>query len=660
MKKLFLTFWILILLVITAFADITTLPTPPQRSDPATFSTRADAFLGALPTFGDEANALAAEVNGYKTDAEAAEAAAIASAATAQSSANFKGDWSDQTGAADIPYSVYHGGNYWQLVSNLVDVTASEPGVTAAWKVIGGIILSDDIDQLQSFSVVEGAVVYLKGRTTAGDGGQGVFVGKSGDFTSEVTADTLSGIYAPSDADSDGSEGCWVRQYNGVLHNSWYGSGQAGIKAMLDAAAAHTAMVIDPGDYTLSSSITTTLPGYNTISAYGAYFACTHNGLVFDFNYTDVAQTPMFRWFGGRFENTNATKTASIAMYFQEWRNVVVADARFERFWKAIEAVDRDTYVIRECHFYANEYSISFDNTLSAGIFGDLILGVYNCHFSLTNMTVGIYADGIIGELNIDGCSFNGASASGYDIWWKNTGNTSGMRAGSITNNHFEQGVAGQKCVYIQDTATGAPYRGIKISGNAFNNDGPDAVVVESIWGLDITANTFSQSSSTPLNIDANCLKVNIGANGWSTGAITFACPRSEISMFPYMTSANNVVAIGYAGDSFSTSSATIDMSAAIPSIFPTNITPKGYYIVIQARDSASSTTAVCRVDVAKDNTISSQQRLMCRVGDASNDTLQCVSGFVPCDSNGDIYINIIASGASTMDVYVSVTGIAL
>ena len=37
---------------------ITALPTPPSRSDSANFATRADAFLGALPTFATEANTL--------------------------------------------------------------------------------------------------------------------------------------------------------------------------------------------------------------------------------------------------------------------------------------------------------------------------------------------------------------------------------------------------------------------------------------------------------------------------------------------------------------------------------------------------------------------------------------------------------------------------
>jgi len=42
---------------------ITPLPTPPSRQDPSNFSTRADAFLGALPAFATETNAVAVDVD---------------------------------------------------------------------------------------------------------------------------------------------------------------------------------------------------------------------------------------------------------------------------------------------------------------------------------------------------------------------------------------------------------------------------------------------------------------------------------------------------------------------------------------------------------------------------------------------------------------------
>jgi hypothetical protein len=67
---------------------ITPLPTPPSRDDPTNFATRADAFLGALPDFATEANALAVDVNADAVSAAADAADAIAAAAAAVAAAN--------------------------------------------------------------------------------------------------------------------------------------------------------------------------------------------------------------------------------------------------------------------------------------------------------------------------------------------------------------------------------------------------------------------------------------------------------------------------------------------------------------------------------------------------------------------------------------------
>ena len=59
-------------------AQISSLPTPPSRQDPTNFNDRADAFLGALPTFQSEANALSTEVNTRADNVQAANNAVIA------------------------------------------------------------------------------------------------------------------------------------------------------------------------------------------------------------------------------------------------------------------------------------------------------------------------------------------------------------------------------------------------------------------------------------------------------------------------------------------------------------------------------------------------------------------------------------------------------
>ncbi|KYP10550.1 MAG: hypothetical protein A0129_12190 [Limnobacter sp. CACIAM 66H1] len=59
--------------------QITALPDPPSRQDPTNFAVKGDAFLGALPDFATEANALATQVN---ERVDAAFAAGLESAAT--------------------------------------------------------------------------------------------------------------------------------------------------------------------------------------------------------------------------------------------------------------------------------------------------------------------------------------------------------------------------------------------------------------------------------------------------------------------------------------------------------------------------------------------------------------------------------------------------
>lgn len=112
---------------------ITTLPPAPSRQTPATFSDKADALLGALDQFVTEANALETNVNASETAATASETAAAASETVATASANYVGPWVDQTGAANVPYSVSHLDKCWLLTENLADVTTKTPGTDSEW-----------------------------------------------------------------------------------------------------------------------------------------------------------------------------------------------------------------------------------------------------------------------------------------------------------------------------------------------------------------------------------------------------------------------------------------------------------------------------------------------------------------------------------------------
>lgn len=103
---------------------ITPLPSAPTRGDSeSTFTAAANKFVAALPTMVTEANLSIAGINSGITTCESA----IALSDTYLGLASFEGAWSNQAGAATIPYSVANSGSIWVLLSNLADVTKSEP-----------------------------------------------------------------------------------------------------------------------------------------------------------------------------------------------------------------------------------------------------------------------------------------------------------------------------------------------------------------------------------------------------------------------------------------------------------------------------------------------------------------------------------------------------
>ena len=115
---------------------ITALPAPPNKlSDTVSeFTAKADAFLGALPDFGDEANALAADVNtkhGEATTAastattKAAEASASANAAIAAPGTNATSTTSVSIGLGSKSFTIQTGKSYVVGMTMKIAVTAS-------------------------------------------------------------------------------------------------------------------------------------------------------------------------------------------------------------------------------------------------------------------------------------------------------------------------------------------------------------------------------------------------------------------------------------------------------------------------------------------------------------------------------------------------------
>jgi hypothetical protein len=83
----------------------------------------------------------------------------------------------------------------------------------------------ETLDDLKALSSDRVRTVYLHGRTTPGDGGEGVFRWDSSDLSASVTADPLAGIYVPPDSDPTGASGSWVRQHTvKEVYPEWWGA----------------------------------------------------------------------------------------------------------------------------------------------------------------------------------------------------------------------------------------------------------------------------------------------------------------------------------------------------------------------------------------------------------------------------------------------------
>lgn len=118
------------------------LPPAPQRGeDFQTFTEKANAHVAALTSWTDDVNELAEWVNDAAVDVEQNAQTAVDAAQSASNveavvlaAADFQGEWSALTGALSVPASVYHDGVYWRLLTDLADVTASEPSeANADW-----------------------------------------------------------------------------------------------------------------------------------------------------------------------------------------------------------------------------------------------------------------------------------------------------------------------------------------------------------------------------------------------------------------------------------------------------------------------------------------------------------------------------------------------
>jgi hypothetical protein len=102
-------------------------------------------------------------------------------------------------------------------------------GNVQVWQVRDFVSGVDTIADLRALEpLFDGQQVSLSGynATAAPEQpkGGGIFTAKYGDYSAEVSADTLTGIYVAFPSDPSGTTGAWVRGFNGSAFVEWFGA----------------------------------------------------------------------------------------------------------------------------------------------------------------------------------------------------------------------------------------------------------------------------------------------------------------------------------------------------------------------------------------------------------------------------------------------------
>ena len=105
-------------------------------------------------------------------------------------------------------------------------------------------------------------------------------------------------------------------------------------------------------------------------------------------------------------------------------------------------------------------------------------------------------------------------------------------------------------------------------------------------------------------------------------------------------------------GDAYSTTAKTlIDLS----SVFGAPAGIKGIFVKLVARDSGSS-AGYCQLALSPNSTQNSIA-IQCYLQGVANNVYISANGIVPCDANGDIYYQIVASGTGTLKAFIEIWG---
>lgn len=301
-------------------------------------------------------------------------------------------------------------------------------------------------------------------------GRAGTFHFISGDYSTEVTADTEEGVYIPAD-DTASTSGAWIRKYDGALNVKWFRD-DIGTAVDLAVTLGGASVYVPQGSYTITSGVAISHNSANAVKLIGdGYFETVLNA-------------------SGNYGSVVAIGASSVGFLIQDIGIVCTGTTT-----EAINiAAGGQQYFLDRCRFKGDGNSGAANLVNSNGQNPT----IKDCVFTADHANVVC--------LEIDGYNQNG----------KVVGNRfGGVGKGiNITNSHGASNDA----------------EGVGIFGNKFINTGDYNIQVGDSFLTQIHDNICDQAATTSINIITDADRVSIQDN-WialASGNTTGTCVNIE------------------------------------------------------------------------------------------------------------------------------------
>lgn len=359
-------------------------------------------------------------------------------------------------------------------------------------------------------------------------GRYGDFVWTLGDFSAQVAADTLNGIYIKADAIAS-TVGAWIRASylaGDPVTVKWYGAKgdgttndsaaiQAAVSALLTAGGGRLYVPGSTGDYICNSGITIDATLASSLSRYGAALTIYGDGPSRSCIKSTTISSPMFLYIGNllhneshfRIENirlagnTGAPVASSVGLSMSSAAWTTFDRCDIEGFDAGVSATDIDQVAFYNCNIRFNLRGI----VCTTGI-------------PITSPNSWTFVNTLI------------AGNSTYGIYVKNA-NSFTFVGGSIQYNG-RIGVAGGWGVYLDEVGDG--YGNALFSGTAFEGNGGagdflstqtanPAVITFNSVGFTRTANASATAVTGAVNNGSGLIRLTMPSTAlYSTGQVLY------------------------------------------------------------------------------------------------------------------------------------------